>query len=224
MKLFNTMGRELQTFVPIAPGRVGMYCCGLTVYDYAHVGNLRTYIFEDILRKTFEYFGYQVRHVMNVTDVGHLTDDADEGEDKMLKGAREKGKTVWEIADFYTKAFFRDFSLVRCAMPTVVCKATEHIPEMLGLIRRLEETGHTYSAGGNVFFDIATFPQYGKLALLDKQELRPVPASPSTRGRRTRPTSPCGSPAASSSTRPWSGIPRGAGDTPGGTSSAAPCR
>jgi cysteinyl-tRNA synthetase len=172
LKLWNTMGREMQTFVPIVTAQVGMYCCGLTVYDYAHVGNLRTYIFEDILRKTFEYFGYQVRHVMNVTDVGHLTDDADDGEDKMLKGAREKGKTVWEIADFYTKAFFRDFSLVRCAMPAVVCKATEHIPEMLGLIGRLEKTGHTYTSGGNVFFDIATFPGYGKLALLDQQELR----------------------------------------------------
>jgi cysteinyl-tRNA synthetase len=172
LKLWNTMGRQMQPFVPIIPGHVGMYCCGLTVYDFAHVGNLRTYIFEDIMRKTFEYFGYTVRHVMNVTDVGHLTDDADEGEDKMLKGAREKGKTVWEIADFYTKAFFRDFALVRCSMPTVVCKATEHIPDMLDLIGRLEQTGHTYIAGGNVYFDIATFPSYGKMALLDQQDLR----------------------------------------------------
>jgi cysteinyl-tRNA synthetase len=166
------MGREMQTFTPLASGHVGMYCCGLTVYDYAHIGNLRTYIFEDILRKTFEYFGYTVRHVMNVTDVGHLTDDADEGEDKMLKGAREKGRTVWEIADFYTRAFFRDFSLVGCALPTVVCKATEHIPEMISLISRLEQTGHTYTNGGNVFFDITTFPGYGRLALLDQQQLR----------------------------------------------------
>jgi cysteinyl-tRNA synthetase len=172
LKLWNTMGRQLQTFVPLVPGQVGMYCCGLTVYDFAHVGNLRTYIFEDLLRKTFEYFGYKVRHVMNVTDVGHLTDDADDGEDKMVKGAREKGKTVWEIADFYTKAFFRDFSLVRCAMPSVVCKATEHIPEMLALIEKLEQGGHTYATGGNVFFDIGTFPGYGRLALLDQQDLR----------------------------------------------------
>jgi cysteinyl-tRNA synthetase len=149
-----------------------MYCCGLTVYDYAHVGNLRTYVTEDILRKTLEYFGYEVRHVMNVTDVGHLTGDADEGEDKMLKGAREKGKTVWEIADFYTKAFLRDFVLLRCAMPTVLCKATEHIPEMIALISRLEQKGFTYTAGGNVYFDISRFPDYGKLALLDQQELR----------------------------------------------------
>jgi cysteinyl-tRNA synthetase len=172
LKLWNTMGRELQTFIPIQTGRVGMYCCGLTVYDYAHVGNLRTYVVEDILRKTLEYFGYEVRHVMNVTDVGHLTSDADEGEDKMLKGAREKGKTVWEIADFYTKAFFRDYQLLRCAMPSVVCKATEHIQDMIDLIARLEAGGFTYTAGGNVYFDIARFPGYGKLALLDQQELR----------------------------------------------------
>ena len=149
-----------------------MYCCCLTVYDFDHVGNLRTYILEDLLRKTLEYFGYEVRHVMNVTDVGHLTGDADEGEDKMLKGAREKGKTVWEIADFYTRAFFRDFGLLRCAMPTVVCKATEHVQDMIDLIARLEAKGFTYTAGGNVYFDISKFPGYGKLALLDQQDLR----------------------------------------------------
>jgi cysteinyl-tRNA synthetase len=172
LKLWNTMGRQMQTFTPLETGRVGMYCCGLTVYDFAHVGNLRTYIFEDILRKTLEYCGYAVRHVMNVTDVGHLTDDADEGEDKMLKGAREKGKTVWEIADFYTKAFFRDFGLVRCAMPAVVCKATDHIQDMIDLISRIEKNGCTYEAGGNIYFDISKFPGYGKLALLDQQELK----------------------------------------------------
>ncbi len=172
LKLWNTMGRQMQVFTPREKGRVGLYCCGLTVYDYAHVGNLRAYICEDILRKTLEYIGYSVRHVMNVTDVGHLTDDADGGEDKMLKGAREKGKTVWEIADFYTKAFFRDFALVRCAMPTVVCKATEHIQDMIDLISRIEKNGYTYTAGGNVYFDISRFPGYGKLALLDQQELK----------------------------------------------------
>lgn len=166
------MGRELQKFEPIQNGKVGMYCCGPTVYDYAHVGNLRTYLFEDFLRRTLEYFGYTVRHVMNVTDVGHLTGDTDEGEDKMLKGAREKGKTVWEIADFYTKAFFRDFELLRCASPTVICRATEHIQDMINLIARIEAKGFTYIAGGNVYFDISRFPGYGKLALLDTQELK----------------------------------------------------
>ena len=172
LKLWNTMGREMQEFVPIQPGRVGLYCCGPTVYDYAHIGNLRTYLFEDILRRTLEYFGYTVRHVMNVTDVGHLTGDTDEGEDKMLKGAREKGKTVWEIAEFYTKAFFRDFDLLRCLPPTVICRATEHIQDMIDLIARIEAKGFTYIAGGNVYFDISRFPGYGKLALLDQQDLK----------------------------------------------------
>ena len=166
------MGRQTQTFVPIEAGKVGMYACGLTVYNYAHIGNLRSYVFEDILRKTLEYSGFQVRHVMNVTDVGHLTGDTDEGEDKMVKSSRETGRTVWEIAEFYTRAFFRDLELLRCAMPTVVCKATEHIPDMIDLIRRIEKRGFTYSAGGNLYFDIAKFPDYGKLALLDQQELR----------------------------------------------------
>jgi len=172
LKLWNTMGREMQKFEPIQHGKVGMYCCGPTVYDYAHVGNLRTYLFEDILRRTLEYFGFIVRHVMNVTDVGHLTGDTDEGEDKMLKGAREKGKTVWEIAEFYMKAFFRDFELLRCAPPTVICRATEHIQDMIDLIARIEAKGFTYIAGGNVYFDISRFPGYGKLALLDQQELK----------------------------------------------------
>ena len=172
VKLFNTMGRRMETFAPIVDGKVGMYGCGLTVYNYAHIGNLRTYVFEDILRKALEYCGYQVRHVMNVTDVGHLTGDTDEGEDKMVKSSRESGRTVWEIAEFYTKAFFRDFSLLRCAMPTVVCKATDHIQDMIDLIRRIEDKGFTYSAGGNLYFDISKFPDYGKLALLDQQELR----------------------------------------------------
>ncbi len=172
LKLWNTMGREFQSFTPIQEGKVGMYCCGPTVYDYAHVGNLRTYLFEDVLRKTLEYFGYEVRHVMNVTDVGHLTGDTDEGEDKMMKGAREKGKTVWEIAEFYTKAFFRDFGLLKCALPTVICRATEHIQDMIDLISRIEAKGFTYVAGGNVYFDISMFPGYGRLALLDQQDLK----------------------------------------------------
>jgi cysteinyl-tRNA synthetase len=172
LKLFNTMGRQMEAFVPITDGKVGMYACGLTVYNYAHIGNLRSYVFEDILRKTLEYCGYQVRHVMNVTDVGHLTGDTDEGEDKMVKSSRETGRTVWEIAEFYTKAFFRDFTLLRCAMPTVVCKATDHIQDMIELIARIEANGFTYSAGGNLYFDIARFPDYGKLALLGQQDLR----------------------------------------------------
>ena len=172
IKLFNTYGRELQDFVPIVDGVVGMYTCGPTVYKYAHIGNLRAYVFEDFLRRTFEYAGFQVRHVMNVTDVGHLSGDADEGEDKMLRSAREEGMSVWDIAEFYTKAFFRDLDLLNIERPGVVCRATEHITEMIGLVKRLEERGFTYSSGGNVYFDIDKFPDYGRLALLERQELR----------------------------------------------------
>jgi cysteinyl-tRNA synthetase len=172
LKLYNTMGRREETFVPLTAGEVGLYCCGPTVYNYAHIGNLRTYVFEDVLRRTLEYAGYRVRHVMNVTDVGHLTDDADDGEDKMEKGAREQGRTVWEIAEFYTKAFFRDFGLLGCRMPDVVCRATDHVADMIDLIRRIEANGFTYEAGGNLCFDIAKFAGYGRLALLDGQDLR----------------------------------------------------
>jgi cysteinyl-tRNA synthetase len=172
LTFFNTMGRELQRFVPRQSGKAGMYTCGLTVYDFAHIGNLRTYVFEDILKRTLEYHGYQVDHVMNVTDVGHLAGDADEGDDKMVRSAREKGKTIWEIAEFYTQAFFRDFERLGCLRPTVVCKATDHIADMIALIQRLEQNGFTYISEGNVYFDISRFPDYGKLALLDRQDLR----------------------------------------------------
>ena len=171
LKLYNTMGRTVQDFKPINESEVGLYGCGPTVYNYAHIGNLRTYVFEDLLRRTLEYLGYNVRHVMNITDVGHLTDDADEGEDKMEKSAREKGKTVWEIAEFFTKAFFNDTEKLNILSPHVSCKATEHIQEMIDLIKTLEEKGFTYEAGGNIYFSIDKFPAYGKMALLDRQKL-----------------------------------------------------
>ena len=172
LKLFNTMGRQLQTFVPIEKGKVGMYACGLTVYNFAHIGNLRSYVFEDILRKTLEYCGYDVRHVMNVTDVGHLTGDTDEGEDKMVKGSRENGKTVWEIAEFYTKAFFRDFAAHRLLHAHGHLQGNRSHPGHDRPDPRIEAKGFTYSAGGNLYFDISRFPDYGKLALLDQQDLR----------------------------------------------------
>jgi len=172
LRLFNTLGRKLEEFVPITNDRVGLYCCGPTVYNYAHIGNLRTYVFEDILRRVLERNGYEVTHVMNITDVGHLTDDADEGEDKMLVGARERGMTVWEIAEHFTTAFFEDIGRLNVEMPTISCRATEHIPEMQHLVERLEDRGLTYEGGGNVYFSIDAFPRYGELALLDRQELR----------------------------------------------------
>lgn len=172
IRFFNSMGRSVEDFCPIDKNVVGMYACGPTVYNYAHIGNLRTYIFEDILRRTLEYAGYKVKHVMNVTDVGHLTSDGDEGEDKMIKSAREKGMSVWDIAQFFSDAFFNDIKELNILMPTVVCRATEHITDMIELVKRLEERGHTYVSEGNVYYDTSTFPDYGKLALLDRQELR----------------------------------------------------
>ncbi|MDF1566462.1 MAG: cysteine--tRNA ligase [Spirochaetaceae bacterium] len=172
LRLYNSDGREMQPFTPLKEGMVGLYCCGPTVYNYAHIGNLRAYTHWDILRRTLERFGYAVNHVMNITDVGHLTDDGDEGEDKMIKGARERGMTVWEIAQFFTDAFFRDISRLNIKEPTVSCKATEHIADMIGLVERLEKNGFSYLSGGNLYFDSTKLADYGRLALLDRQELQ----------------------------------------------------
>src|SRR6056297_2022593 len=172
LQLYNTMTRKLEHFFTIEPGKAGVYTCGPTVYNYAHIGNLRTYVFEDLLRRTLEYAGYEVNHVMNVTDVGHLTDDADEGEDKMVKSSREKGLSVWDVAKFYTDAFFEDVKELNITMPTVVCNATDHIDDMITLIERIGERGHIYQSGGNVYYSIDTFPEYGKLARLDTQDLQ----------------------------------------------------
>jgi len=170
--VYNTMTRRIEPFEPITKDFVRMYCCGPTVYNFAHIGNLRTYIFEDILRRTLEFSGYHVQHVMNVTDVGHLTDDGDEGEDKMLKSSKETGRDVYEIARLYTKAFFADTDALHILRPDTACRATEHIGDMIALIKRLEDGGYTYQAGGNVYFSIDTFPQYGELARLNLEELR----------------------------------------------------
>ncbi|MDC7250757.1 MAG: cysteine--tRNA ligase [Sphaerochaetaceae bacterium] len=170
--LYNTMGREIQEFKPINDKEVGLYTCGPTVYNFAHIGNLRTFIFEDILKRVLIHFNYKVKHVMNITDVGHLTDDGDSGDDKMTKKAKESGKSVWEIASFYTNAFTSDASELNLIKPTITCKATDHIKDMINLIKRLEEGGHTYVSGGNVYFSIDTFPEYGKLANQNLDDLK----------------------------------------------------
>ena len=172
LKLFNTRGREIQDIIPLEKNMVTLYACGPTVYKYAHIGNLRTYISVDILKRVLKLAGYEVKHVMNITDVGHLSDDGDDGEDKMLKGAREQGMSVWDIAEFYTKAFFKDTEGLNIIEPDITCKATEHIEDMIHLIQRIEANGYTYQSGGNLYFDISKFTDYGKLALLDMSELK----------------------------------------------------
>lgn len=172
LKLYNSDGRDLQEFRPIEEGKAGLYCCGPTVYNYAHIGNMRPYTHWDVLRRILERFGYEVNHVMNITDVGHLTDDGDDGEDKMVKGARERGMSVWEIAEFFTAAFWKDTDALNIRRPDIACKATEHIEDMIGFVRRLEERGYTYEAGGNIYFDTSKLSDYGRMALLDRQELQ----------------------------------------------------
>lgn len=172
LKLFNTMGRTIQEFKPIHENFVGFYGCGPTVYNYAHIGNLRAYVFLDILDKTLTFLGYDIKHVMNITDVGHLTGDSDDGEDKMVKTAEERHQSVLEIAKFYTDAFMNDIDALNIRHPDVICKATEHIQEMIDLIKQIEANGHTYTAGGNLYFDISTYNDYGKLANLNIEELK----------------------------------------------------
>ena len=168
--LTNTMSRRKEVFKPLREGEVGIYTCGLTVYNFAHIGNLRAYVFADTLKRMFLFNGYKVNHVMNITDVGHLTGDEDEGEDKMEAGARREGKTVWEIVDFYTEAFFDDLKRLRIIFPTVTCRATRHIDDMIDMIRKIESNGYTYVAGGNVYFDTSKLSDYGKLARLKLDE------------------------------------------------------
>ncbi len=160
MILYNSASRKRETFVPHDPDLVSMYTCGPTVYHYAHIGNLRSYIMEDILEKYLRYAGYNVKRVMNITDVGHLTSDADEGEDKMLKGAKREHKTVMEIAKFYTDAFFSDCEKLNIKRPDVVEPATNCIEDYIRIITKLLDTGYAYLAGGNVYFDTSKLERY----------------------------------------------------------------
>lgn len=172
LKLYNTMGRTMEDFKPITPGFCGFYGCGPTVYNYAHIGNLRAYVFLDSLDRTLNFLGYDIKHVMNITDVGHLTGDSDDGEDKMVKSAEERHQSVLEIAQFYTDAFMADIDALNIRRPDVICKATEHIQEMIDLIKEIEANGHTYMAGGNLYFDTSTYENYGKLANLNLDDLK----------------------------------------------------
>jgi cysteinyl-tRNA synthetase len=169
--LFNTLGRQKQVFVPIEPGHVGLYTCGPTVYDYQHIGNFRTFMFEDFLKRVLLYNGYYVNHIMNITDVGHLVSDGDEGEDKMEKGSARTGKTVWEIAEYYTQFFLDDAKALNILPPTKYTKATEYIKEQVDMIKCLDDKGFTYTTSDGVYFDTSKLSDYGKLANLDIEGL-----------------------------------------------------
>lgn len=172
MKLYNTLTREKEDFVSRQPGKVSMYTCGPTVYHYAHIGNLRTYIMEDVLEKYLRYIGLDVKRVMNITDVGHLTSDADTGEDKMLKGAKREKKTVLKIAQYYTDAFFNDCKKLNIRRPDVVEPATKCIGEFIKVIKKLLADGHAYIAGGNVYFDTSTISQYNVFHNFQEDDLQ----------------------------------------------------
>ncbi|MFW6231022.1 MAG: cysteine--tRNA ligase, partial [Nanoarchaeota archaeon] len=172
LKLYNTLTRKKEEFKPIEKDKVTFYSCGPTVYNYAHIGNLRTYIFNDLLKRVLLYDGYNVHHVMNITDVGHLTDDADAGEDKMEKGARREGKSVWDIARFYAEAFQSDLKKLNILDPDEWPKATDHIQEMIDINKTIEQKGYAYQAeNGNLYFDTARSEHYGELARLQLDKL-----------------------------------------------------
>ena len=171
MILYNTLGNKKMEFVPHTEGKVAMYTCGPTVYHYAHIGNLRTYIMEDVLEKYLRYIGYDVKRVMNITDVGHLSSDADTGEDKMLAGAKREHKTVLEIAKFYTDAFFDDCKKLNIKTPDVVEPAIHCIPEFIKMVDTLLKKGYAYEAGGNVYFDTSKLDEYYVLGNQNQDDL-----------------------------------------------------
>jgi cysteinyl-tRNA synthetase len=170
--VFNTLTRTKEAFKPLHPKKMGFYSCGPTVYHFAHIGNLRSYVFADVLKRSFRYAGYDVLHVMNITDVGHLTSDSDTGEDKMEKGAAREKKTVWEVAQFYTDAFLRDMRSLNIEEPSVWCKATDHIAEQIAQIQQIEAAGCAYTIEDGVYFDTTQLPDYGKLAGLNIEGLK----------------------------------------------------
>lgn len=167
MKVYNTLTKKKEQLVPIDDKTVRMYSCGPTVYSYAHIGNMKAFLFMDFLKRSLNYLGYKVKNVMNITDVGHLVSDADEGEDKMIKTAKSTNKTPWEIAAMYTDAFLADIKKLNIQRPNVLCKASEHIEEMLEMVYKLYDEGYAYETSDGIYFDIAKFPQYGRLSNLD---------------------------------------------------------
>ncbi len=163
MKIYNSLTRQIEDFIPLKKGKVGMYTCGPTVYSYDHIGHGRKYVYDDLLRRLLTYQGFQVTHVQNITDVGHLISDADSGEDKMEKGAKLLKKTVWEVADFFIAAHFESMDKLNVLRPDISCRATENISEQIALVQRLVDKGFAYATPEAVYFDVAKFPRYGSL-------------------------------------------------------------
>ncbi|MBN1312224.1 MAG: cysteine--tRNA ligase [Anaerolineae bacterium] len=172
LRLYDTYMRSVREFEPLQPPAAGMYTCGPTVYDYAHIGNLRTYIFEDLLRRVLEFNGYNVKHVMNITDVGHLVSDADTGEDRMEKGSRRTGQSAWEIAELYAQEFKNDLLRLNIQEPHIWCRATDHIREQIDFVKCIEANGYTYRTSDGIYFDTSKLADYGHLGCLDIEGLR----------------------------------------------------
>jgi len=172
LKFYNTLSRKKEIFKSIKDNKVSFYACGPTVYWYAHIGNLRAYIFEDILRRTLEYNKYKVRHIINITDVGHLTSDSDTGEDKLEKGAKREKKTVWEVAEYYTQAFLKNLKELNIKSPSLFTKATDYIPQQIDIIKKLEKKSFTYIIKDGVYFDTSKVKDYGKLWGTKKIDLK----------------------------------------------------
>jgi cysteinyl-tRNA synthetase len=171
LQLYDTYTRSVREFEPLKPPEVGLYTCGPTVYNYAHIGNLRTYLFEDLLRRTLALNGYKIKHVMNITDVGHLLSDGDMGEDRMEQSARIEGRSAWEIADHYSGAFKDDLDRLNILQPDIWCRATDHIPEQIETVKCIEEQGYTYRTEDGIYFDTSKLDDYGYLARLDVEGL-----------------------------------------------------
>ncbi len=219
LQLYDNYTRSLRRFEPLVAGRAGFYACGPTVYDYQHIGNYRTFLFEDVLKRVLEWNGYTVRHVMNITDVGHLTSDADTGEDKMEKGARRTGKTAWEIARLYTEAFLADLELLNIENPTVLCRATDHIREQIEFIADIEKNGFAYSRRTACTSTRRSRRTMGTSHVSTSRARRPASAWTSATSV-IRPTSRCGNSPRPARSGRWSGTAHGAAATRAGTSSA----
>lgn len=181
IKLFNTLHHQLEEFKPITEGKVGIYSCGPTVYWDAHIGNMYAFTVWDVMVRFFRWYGLNVTHVMNITDVGHLTSDADSGEDKMEKGAKRENLTVWQVAEKYTKRFFESCDLLNIKKPDIICKATDHIPQMIELIKKIEKNGYAYQISDGIYFDTSKLKNYGEMAKLNLEgqeegaRVEPVP-------------------------------------------------